>query len=219
MPYEVVHPDQPSDFAEMGRLMADGFPAKCRHVGMSSDQATKFWEQRWLETNPAGAGIVRDPSDTKKLLGMIVLKFHHSKLKYSSVDRPMNFFATATKVGFPVILRLRVSKFEPMFSQYPFKRECYVVIISVSPQARGKGVGEALMKWGEQQAKSLDCRTMSLHVEATNRAIHLYRREGFRTPFLYIISFPIASLCCFPVSGTLGYFYMTKHLPKQVMNK
>jgi ribosomal protein S18 acetylase RimI-like enzyme len=211
--YEVVHPKpESSDFAEMGRLMADGFPSKCRHVGMNPDQATKFWEQRWLETNPETIGVIRDPCDPEALLGMIVLKFHSSKLRYNSVESPKHFFGTGRKVGFSMLLRLRVSKVETMFSQVPGKHECYVVIISVSSSARGKGVGESLMKWADQQARALDCRKMTLHVEARNRAIRLYRREGFRRPLVWQVTLPMAWLCCLPISGTLGYFFMVKRL-------
>jgi len=211
--HDVVHPDpQSSDFAEMGRLMAEGFPSKCRHVGMDPGQAAKFWEQRWVETNPETIGVVRDPSDPEKLLGMIVLKFHSSKLKYNSVASPKHFFGTGRKVGFPILLRLRVTKIETMFSQMPGRSECYVVIISVSSSARGKGVGESLMKWADQQARALNCRKVTLHVEARNRAIHLYSREGFRRPLVWQITLPMAWLCCLPISGTVGYFFMEKRL-------
>jgi len=200
------------DFAEMGRLMADGFPSKCRHVGMSPDKSAAFWEQRWVEVNPETIGVVRDPSDPDKLLGMVVLKFHTSKLKYNSVASPKHFFGTAGKLGFTVLQRLRVSKIETMFSAMPGKNECYVVIISVSASARGRGVGESLLTWAEQRARGLNYKKMTLHVEATNRAIHLYSREGFKRPLVWQLACPMAWLFCLPISGTIGYFFMVKHL-------
>jgi len=165
-----------------------------------------------VETNPETIGVVRDPSDPERLLGMIVLKFHRSKLKYNSVASPKSFFGTGRKVGFPMLSRLRVSKIETMFSSMPGRRECYVVIISVSSSARGKGVGESLMKWADQQARALHCRKVTLHVEATNKAIHLYSREGFRRPLVWQITLPMQWLFCLPISGTLGYFFMEKRL-------
>lgn len=212
MPYTVVHPEHPMDFAEMGQLMAEGFPSKCRHVGMGQEQAKTFWEQRWLEVNPACIGVVRDPDDDGTLAGMIVLKFHPSKEAYYAVDKPKSFFGTASNVEFPVLLRCRVSKYQPMFSVAPNKRECYVVIISVSNKARGRGVGQALMAWAEEQARAHDCREMALHVEATNRAIHLYQREGFKRPIIWMFSCLLSPLFCIPISGTLGFWYMVKRL-------
>ncbi|WPT18131.1 hypothetical protein PSENEW3_00006133 [Picochlorum sp. SENEW3] len=212
MPFDVVHPNHPRDFAEMGQLMAEGFPAKCRHVGMSQERAKAVWEQIWLEVNPACIGVVRDPQNEGKLAGMIVIKFHPSKEPYYAVDNPKSFFGAAGKVKFPVCLRLRVSKIETMFSQAPWKKECYVVIISVSKEARGRGVGQALMAWAEEQARAHSCRKMTLHVEATNRAIHLYQREGFRRPILWMLLCITSPLVCLPISGTLGFWYMVKRL-------
>lgn len=212
MSFEISNPSQPSDFAELGRLMAQGFPSKCRHVGMNQANATNFWEKRWIEVNPECIGVVRDPTDSSKLLGMIVSKFHHSKLEYNSVPNPTSFYTSAKKVGFSLLQRIRVSKLQPLFMEQPSKDECYIVIICVSDSARGKGIGKALMEWAETLARAHKCKKMSLHVEATNRARHLYQRSGFRRSIIWPLHLLLDPICCVPVTGKLAFHFMKKSL-------
>ncbi|MBN8414468.1 MULTISPECIES: GNAT family N-acetyltransferase [Halomonas] len=53
--------------------------------------------------------------------------------------------------------------------------------LCVAPEARGDGVGRALLLALQQQARASGCSGMSLEVRADNRvALGLYRRAGFR---------------------------------------
>lgn len=53
--------------------------------------------------------------------------------------------------------------------------------LCVAPEARGDGVGRALLLALQQQARASGCSRMSLEVRADNRvALGLYRRAGFR---------------------------------------
>jgi ribosomal protein S18 acetylase RimI-like enzyme len=57
--------------------------------------------------------------------------------------------------------------------------EAYVYMLTVDPEARGKGVGTALLKWADGVGKNRDCTFMSLEVIHGNKAIGLYEREGY----------------------------------------
>jgi GNAT superfamily N-acetyltransferase len=53
-----------------------------------------------------------------------------------------------------------------------------IVDISLVPDARGKGFGSALLKAVMEEAAAAR-KTVSIHVEQFNPALHLYRRLGF----------------------------------------
>jgi len=58
---------------------------------------------------------------------------------------------------------------------------CYIVYIGVSSEARGKGIGKALLKRGEDFARERGKRYLSLAVAANNDiAYRLYQKVGFK---------------------------------------
>jgi len=57
--------------------------------------------------------------------------------------------------------------------------EAYLYMLAVDPEARGKGVGSALMKWADGVSKDRGCAFMSLEVIHGNPAIGLYERKGY----------------------------------------
>ena len=61
------------------------------------------------------------------------------------------------------------------------KGDYYLSDIAVTPEARGKGVGKALLRYVEQKARKQGFRRLALTVARDNeRAIEFYRRQGFR---------------------------------------
>ena len=66
--------------------------------------------------------------------------------------------------------RLYVSRWE---------REIRVVDVALVPEARGRGLGTALLRELLAEGERTG-RTVSIHVERFNRALRLYRRLGFR---------------------------------------
>lgn len=55
------------------------------------------------------------------------------------------------------------------------------VAVAVAPEARGRGVGSALVEALISSARLSGCEALSLSVDRDNRAVSLYRRLGFRT--------------------------------------
>lgn len=57
----------------------------------------------------------------------------------------------------------------------------YINVVAMLPEARGKGLGAALLNEAEAQARHSGCPGLALVVAATNDgAIHAYARAGYR---------------------------------------
>lgn len=57
----------------------------------------------------------------------------------------------------------------------------YINVVAMMPDARGKGLGAALLTEAEAQARQRGCPGLALIVTATNTgAIHAYERAGYR---------------------------------------
>lgn len=65
------------------------------------------------------------------------------------------------------------------FSTFKAKKVLNIHDLAVLPEARGKGVGEALLSAVEKKAKETDCCKVTLEVREDNRARNLYERSGF----------------------------------------
>ena len=57
--------------------------------------------------------------------------------------------------------------------------ECYLHMLCVLSEARGKGVGSVLLRWCEATAVARGAEFLSLGVVAGNPAQRLYERKGF----------------------------------------
>jgi GNAT superfamily N-acetyltransferase len=65
------------------------------------------------------------------------------------------------------------------FSTFRAKKVLNIHDLAVLPEARGKGVGEALLSAVEKKARETDCCKVTLEVREDNRARNLYERAGF----------------------------------------
>lgn len=65
------------------------------------------------------------------------------------------------------------------YSTFHAKKLINIHDLGVVPEARGKGVGKALIYTITQKAKELDCCKITLEVLENNPARKLYEREGF----------------------------------------
>lgn len=75
--------------------------------------------------------------------------------------------------------------------------EAYIFVLAVVEEARGMGVGTALMRWAEDLAKQRDSKFMSLEVIHGNPAISLYERKGYVVkPSSILATLCIAPLIC-----------------------
>ncbi|XP_066265935.1 uncharacterized protein [Branchiostoma lanceolatum] len=84
--------------------------------------------------------------------------------------------------------------------------ECYIDRICVDAGYRGKGIGKAMLDKAESEAREHGSTLMSLWVKQTNRAVHLYERQGYN----------ISMNCCWPCTwfavGTARWYQMEKQL-------
>lgn len=79
-------------------------------------------------------------------------------------------FAQMSKMGLPMY---------PEGLHQCKRGEFYIETITVSGEARGKGIGGRLLKWCEDKARLHRGMTLALEVLQGNPAIHLYKRFGF----------------------------------------
>jgi ribosomal protein S18 acetylase RimI-like enzyme len=99
------------------------------------------------------------------------------------------------------------------WSEHKDKITAYVQTIEVSPEARGRGVGRALLGRIEDSARLAGARVIWLHVDAENAAaIRLYEACGYRcegrqedyyplggAAFIYVKR--LGPAICYPCSG------------------
>lgn len=64
-------------------------------------------------------------------------------------------------------------------NDYPAGK-CYLDHICVDAKFRGKGIGKVLLDMAEIDAKKRGCKVIFLWVATSNRAQHLYERQGYR---------------------------------------
>jgi GNAT superfamily N-acetyltransferase len=83
-------------------------------------------------------------------------------------------------LGAGMILRLPALMRAQRAVAYVEKKAFYVSNAAVRPDRRGRGIGAALFKAAEAEARSLGCASICLDVETENSgAIRLYERLGF----------------------------------------
>jgi len=61
-----------------------------------------------------------------------------------------------------------------------WSKEHRIIDIALLPEARGRGLGEAILRDLQDEAAG-EGKTVSIHVEKVNPAMSLYRRLGYRT--------------------------------------
>jgi ribosomal protein S18 acetylase RimI-like enzyme len=82
----------------------------------------------------------------------------------------------------PAALAPRVALFLVVFHAVDFPAsELYLETMAVHPRARGRGVGGALLRFADEEARRRGRRSLSLYCVSTNTRAHaLYERCGYR---------------------------------------
>jgi ribosomal protein S18 acetylase RimI-like enzyme len=82
----------------------------------------------------------------------------------------------------PLARAPRTALFLMMFHAVDFPAdELYLETMAVHPRARGRGVGGALLRFADEEARRRDRRSLSLYcIRANTRAHALYERCGYR---------------------------------------
>eukprot|EP00887_Chlorella_sp_A99_P004974 scaffold4.g4974.t1 len=172
-----------SDCLEVANLTAQAFPEEVRAQGISVRQYREL-EHEELVSQPHYWPTIGLACDGNMVLGTVVLSFADEE------DGGLTYWQYSRRVGcIPTLLTLAYDHVleEPLQPQ-----ECLIDFIAVAPEARGHGVGAALMAWAEATGAALlaarapaalaaaggPC--MSLWVAADNvTACRLYQRTGY----------------------------------------
>ncbi|KAK3098064.1 hypothetical protein FSP39_015792 [Pinctada imbricata] len=144
------------DCAFAGRLCVEGFRSKMVHA-TSEEALPKLMKGfgKMFETQDPGFFenyYIAEYRNEKA--GLMVVKYHDTP--------PEKLMCMIITLTIPVP-----------------KQTCMVDCIAVEDKFRGKGIGKILLDRAEFDAKKRNCNTMMLYVMTTNRAVHLYERQGY----------------------------------------
>ncbi len=146
-------------------LVWDAFGAKLGWMYRNKEHQAR--ELLRYAIDPKVTIIARDKS-TNEILGYLQYQLHNT---------PRNTIADDVVRKHNTWRTLFLFVFEHQVKRDDF----YIYQLSVSPKARGKGIGSILLAEAYKMASELHCKTVSLHVVFENdKAKKLYNREGFQ---------------------------------------
>ncbi|XP_061169437.1 uncharacterized protein LOC133178746 [Saccostrea echinata] len=166
--------DTEEDCQFSGRLMVEAFERKFIHATsknslpkiqelfakMSRRRPPLYYERDFIaEYNGERAGSC-------------VLRYHGDKDLFPDRDQDMPPLGCSDSCGL-ACLNCAVSG-----EDIP-RGKCYVDHIGVDARFRGRGIGKVLLDMAEIDAKRRGCKAIYLWVATSNRAQHLYERQGY----------------------------------------
>nr|WP_253276866.1 GNAT family N-acetyltransferase [Ruegeria sp. 6PALISEP08] len=154
--------------AQAAALFWQAFRAKLNKVMGPDEKGLAFFE---TALNPDFALVARD--DTGRMLGLAGFKTRDGGLAGGSMSDLARVYGWFGAIWRALILSVLERELKPGVFQMDG--------IFVAAEARGKGVGTALLRAIKQEARSRGMSEVQLDVIDTNpRARALYEREGFR---------------------------------------
>lgn len=93
------------------------------------------------------------------------------------------------------------------FEERPRPGVCLITLLAVAPEARGRGIGGALLAHAEAEARRDGLARLALDVIENNPARRLYERHGFRVTQVHRVPAPLTNLF-----GFSGFDHMEKRL-------
>jgi len=178
-------------------LFWQAFAAKLNTVMGPDARGLAFFEQA---LNPDFALVARDA--TGGMLGLAGFKTHRGGLAGGSLSDLARVYGWLGALWRGVALSILERDLKPGIFQMDG--------IFVAAEARGQGVGTALLNAIKDEARRRDMTQVQLDVIDSNpRARALYEREGFRAigeertgPFRYLFGFDRATKMSWPVNPT-----------------
>ena len=165
---EIVEGIDDGYVSEALRVVYEAFAAKFRVGFRSPEDIVRLFRVSVDTTSCITAAV------DGALVG--VLTFRTAESEFYRLD-PVAVFS-----NFPPLRAFRVMLNLMFLLQTARPHEFIVTSLAVTPEARDRGVGTALMQRAEERARTLGKRTVGLGVIQENQAaIRLYRRLGYRT--------------------------------------
>lgn len=173
-PGQHVRPMTAADLAAVADVLALAFPDKL--AGMlpgRTDVGARLLAQAALESGDAW--VVGDGADDGSVEGLVTFQDHgrpwYRHGEWRLVRRHVSLVAAC-----------RAALFLMMFHAVAFPAdELYLETMAVHPRARSQGVGGALLRFADGEARRRGRRTLSLYcISANVRAHALYERHGYR---------------------------------------
>jgi ribosomal protein S18 acetylase RimI-like enzyme len=165
----MIRAAKPADTPAMGDIFVDAFSDKFSVIFRNKlSQGKALMRHYWHLTALDGAFVAEVNSE---VAGIIQLQTTNTP-QYSSVWgllRGLDFFGVLRTFLAFIILEHKIQK-----------NECYVEHLAVSEAFRGRGLGKALLRQGEEFAREHQKSVYSLFVAIDNQGAHqLYRSVGF----------------------------------------
>ncbi|XP_033741259.1 uncharacterized protein LOC117328039 [Pecten maximus] len=167
--------DDPDDAAFAGRLTVNAFRSKYVHAtseGSIPDVIrTVSMDQRGQDPVYYERNLVAEYDG--KPVGIIYLIFRGDPL-------PRENTAALDTFGCCDVCGLKCLTYGLQTVENIGDQECYLDMVAVEEEFRGKGIGKALLDRADHEARIHGCQTISLLVGVNNWAIRLYERQGYR---------------------------------------
>ncbi len=179
----------PADFPELGRILWAAFGGKMRpflgdRPGRNAALLADLFAARGLA--PESARVAADARD--KPLGVCLLR--QPGVPYAALGP----IARTALRHFGLWGGLRAFLGLCLFDERLRADTCVISLLAVAPEARGRGVGGALLGAAEAEALGRGLGRLALDVIEDNPAKSLYLRRGFRTTRTHRVPAPLARL-------------------------
>ncbi|XP_011420063.3 uncharacterized protein [Magallana gigas] len=157
----------------LGRVVIDGFEGKYIHAtNRESLPAMQTMFANHMRGRPPlfyERHFIAEYNGEKA--GAIVLRYHGDSELFPGREEDLPPVGCCNTCGI-ILLEMAVPTDTP-----PGK--CLIDMICVDTKFRGKGIGKVLLDMADMDAKKRGCKEIFLWVSSTNRAKHLYERQGY----------------------------------------
>jgi ribosomal protein S18 acetylase RimI-like enzyme len=174
-----IRPFKKEDYPSVVNIILDSFLSKFNKITKMGVEMTKAFvlDSAFFNDQPNEGYWVAQYHD--KVVGVISLKASHLKKPEKIVKT--SFFKLSKTYGFFNVIKLSFAGM--ILNDSPKKGTCYIEHIAVDKDARGLGIGKALMAKASQQfIINPDIKRVTLYVASNNHgAIKLYEKLNYST--------------------------------------
>ncbi|XP_048767663.2 uncharacterized protein LOC125674541 isoform X2 [Ostrea edulis] len=176
--------DTEKDAEFTGRIIVDTFEGKVVHCTsrQSLPAMRAFYARKQRERPPVYYERDFVAEYNGESVGSCVLRYHGDNDLFQDRDEDLNNMSCCDQCGL-CCFTCATTEFE-----IPLGKG-YIDHIGVDARFRGKGIGKVLLDMAEIDAKRKGCQSIYLWVSTSNRAQHLYERQGY-------VLMETGTLCC-----------------------
>ncbi|QQE10565.1 GNAT family N-acetyltransferase [Planctomycetota bacterium] len=172
----IIRPFKAQDREAVATILVEGFGKKfCKLANLPLDKITSMFLDMGLvgEQQLQGQFVA---TSNGQILGIMQLKWHNQSRPKHKTEASL--WTLCRRYGFWNIFKMTAGL--TLLEESVDPGDCYIEHITVSPNARGLGIGTKLITHAEDFAAQLGSNRLTLHVVGSNEAAQkLYKRLGF----------------------------------------